>query len=107
MASQYIAEPDLPKRDRGACAGGPFTEIAGIENSSCIKLLSLLSCLVRQGYQCSKDRRRCKSKNAATAIRPIEPSNKVLTKSDSRLVIVRLRESGLMPKHIEPYLCIS
>src|SRR5688572_16346503 len=41
IVSQYIAEPDLPKRS-GAGAGGPNTGDRGFEKFSCIKLQPLV-----------------------------------------------------------------
>src|SRR5687768_7439451 len=84
IVSQYIAEPDLPRRS-GAGAGGPNTGDRGFEKFSCIKLQPLVVqsdkvSSVAKTSPMQKQKRRAR-------LYPSKPSKKELTKSASRQTV--------------------
>jgi hypothetical protein len=84
IVSQYIDEPDLPKRS-GARAGGPNTGDRGFEKFSCIKLQPLV-------VQSDKVSSVAKTSPMQKQKRPVRYTHrshpkKVLTKSASRQTV--------------------
>ena len=76
IVSQYMAEPDLPKRS-GAGAGGPNTGDRGFEKFSCIKLQPLV---VQSDKVSSVAKTSPMQKQKRRAHLPIEASEKVLAR---------------------------